>query len=572
MMKSVYILIAVLLISACAALPGGQSGLSPAAGDSDELLTRIRTYSFEGEFDEIRRAGKSFLSRFPGDPAVTEVRLLVASADVELGFFDEAARIADEVIASEASEREKGEALLLVSEVEKAKGGFGESARVILRLLDMEIDRPLSSKARESLAGISDLLTPEVQDSLMDAYGNSKGIEIIMESRLQYAEAVGDTAAVRVLGARLGALYAERPGEPREPSGGTSVPVGAVRGGDAGTPRIGIICPLSGRYSPVGGAFLKGASIAVREAMKRNSVAVELVVGDSRGDPLSARKAAEKLIVEEGVIAIVGAILSSPTIAVAQVADYGGTVLLSPVASEEGISEIGDWIFQISSGVDVEVISISRLACSELGMKRLAFLSANNARSRLIERLFSREVEARGGIVCAAEFYDEGRTDFREHLENVRRSSPEGLFIASDTDDLVLILPQISYYEFGVQLFGTSAWHSNRLLRMSARDMEGAVFPRLPEVKRDEDQLAAAFEFVGESSEEFNTFIMGGYNGTRTILEALAGGARDKGAVRGAVSRVLESRPHEYLEFVSGPGITFYTVHDERFEVFLLQK
>lgn len=570
-MKHVSILIAVLLMSACAAVPGGESTFRSGADESDELLTRIRTYSFEGESEEIRRAGNRFLSRFPDDPAVTEVRLLVASADVELGFFDEAARLAGEIIAGEAAERDRAEAILFLSEVEKARGSFDEAARMILRVLDMEIERPVSAKARESLAGIVDLLPPEAQDSLLGAYADSKGIEIIMESRLQYAEAIGDTAAVRVIGERLGVLYTERPGEPREPSGGTTVPVAAMQRA-AGLPRIGILCPLSGRFSPVGGAFLEGASIAVREAMKRNFLAVELVVGDSRGEALTARSAAERLIGDEDVVAIVGAILSSPTIAAAQVANHSGTVLLSPVATEEGISEIGEWIFQISSGVDVEVISISRLACTELGMKRLAFLSADNARSRSIERLFWREVKARGGLVCAAEFYEEGSTDFREHIERIRQSSPEGLFIASNADDLVLILPQISYYEFGVQLLGTNAWHSNRLLRMSARDMEGAIFPRLPEVQRDKELLAAAFEYVGESSGEFNTFILGGYKGTRTILAALAEGAVDKVTIREAVSRALENRPHEYLEFVSGPGIIFYTVHDERFEIFLTQK
>ena len=388
-----------------------------------------------------------------------------------------------------------------------------------------------------------------------------------MESRLRYAEAVGDMAAVRVFGERLDALYAEHPGEPRAPAGGKRVQVSDLQRA-AGLPKIGILCPLSGRFSPVGETFLEGASIAVREAMKRNSLAVELVVGDSRGDPLAARSAAEKLIGEEGVLAVVGAILSSPTIAAALVAEQRETVLLSPLATEEGISEIGKWIFQISSGIDVEVISISRLACSELGMRRLAFLAPENVRSRTLERLFSREIEAHGGTLCAAEFYREGSTDFKEHLDRVRAGNPEGLFIASDVDDLVLILPQISYYEFGVQLFGTSAWHSNRLLRMSARDMEGALFPQLPEAKRDEELLASAFEYVGESTEEFNTFIVGGYKGMRLLLSVLAEGARDRETIRREVSRALDDRVHQYIEFTSGPGITFYTVRDERFEIF----
>ena len=571
-MKPVLILITVILMSACASMPGEETTLPSGADESEDLLTRIRTYSFEGgEYDGIRKTGTRFLSRFPGHPDATEVRLLVASADIELGFFDEAERLARDVLAGDAEQNESGRALLIISEVDKARGEFDEAARVLLGILDKDAERRLSTQAKKSLGEIADLLPPEAQDSLMSAYPRTDGIEIIIESRLQYAEAVGDTAAVRVLGDRLGDIYAKQPDEPREPTGGTTVPAEVVRRG-AGLVRIGILCPLSGRFSPVGSAFLEGASIAVREAMKRSSLAVELVVGDSRGDPLSAGRAAERLIDEEGVSAIVGAVLSSPTIAAAQVADHRQTLLLSPVATEKGISDIGEWIFQMSSGVDVEVISISRFACFELEMERFAFLAPDNARSHSIERLFEREIEARGGLVCASEFYQEGSTDFKEHLERLRRSSPEGLFIASETDDLVLILPQISYYEFGVQLFGTSAWHSNRLLRMSARDMGGAIFPQLPEARRDEEMLAAAFEYVGESSDEFNTFVTGGYKGTRTVLAAIDGGARERTAIREAVSRSLENRAHAYLEFVSGPGITLYTVRDERFEKFFLQR
>ena len=123
-MKQCLILIGVLFLSACAALPGGESRLPEDANEQDELLTSIRTYSFEGEADQIRKTGKRFLSRFPGDPAAVEVKLLVASADVEMGFYDEAARFAGEVLESDAPERERAEALLIISEVEKAKGGF----------------------------------------------------------------------------------------------------------------------------------------------------------------------------------------------------------------------------------------------------------------------------------------------------------------------------------------------------------------------------------------------------------------------------------------------------------------
>ena len=76
-----------------------------------------------------------------------------------------------------------------------------------------------------------------------------------------------------------------------------------------------------------------------------------------------------------------------------------------------------------------------------------------------------------------AEFYPEGSTDFAESIGRVRAADPEALFIASGTEDLILILPQLSFHEFGSQLLGTSAWNSRRLIRMAGRDLEGALFP-----------------------------------------------------------------------------------------------
>ena len=102
--------------------------------------------------------------------------------------------------------------------------------------------------------------------------------------------------------------------------------------------------------------------------------------------------------------------------------------------------------------------------------------------------------------------------------------------------------------------------------------MEGSLFPQLPEAERDEEMLAAAFDYIGEPSGEYNTFIVGGYKGTRLILSALAEGAGDRASLRAAVERALEKRAHEYIEFVSGPGIPFFTVRDERFEAFMSQR
>jgi len=328
--------------------------------------------------------------------------------------------------------------------------------------------------------------------------------------------------------------------------------------------RIGVLCPLEGRFATLGESFLRGASIALKEARLKGIANVDLVVGDTRGNPLESRSVAERLIEEERVDALLGEVLSSSTIAAAQVAELSKTVLLSPVATEEGISDVGEWVFQMATSSEVEITALAGMACSRLGLRRVAFLSSDDLASRRVARLFGDEVERLGGELVIAEFYPEGSTDFAESIGRVRAADPEALFIASGTEDLILILPQLSFHEFGSQLLGTSAWNSRRLIRMAGRDLEGALFPADIDQRGGERLFTNACALVKEPPGEINQVVIGGYRGTKLLLEALAKSKSGGAPLREEMSRLLEKRRHPFLDLVEGEGILFYTVRNER--------
>jgi len=328
--------------------------------------------------------------------------------------------------------------------------------------------------------------------------------------------------------------------------------------------RIGVLCPLEGRFAPLGESFLRGASIALKEARLRGIKNIELVIGDTRGNPLESRSVAERLIHEERVDALLGEVLSSSTISAAQVAELSKTVLLSPVATEEGIDDIGNWVFQTFLGSEVEIAAIARMAYERLGLRRIAFLSSDDLRSHRSVLLFADEVERLGGELCIAEFYPEGSTDFAEAIGRVRSAAPEALFIASDTEDLILILPQLSFHEFGVQLLGSSGWNSKRLIRMVGKDLEGALFPADVDTRGGEQLFMGACALVNEPVGEINQVVVGGYRGTRLLLEAINRSQSGGEPLREEMSRLLEKRRHPFLDLMSGEGILFYTVRNER--------
>ena len=169
----------------------------------------------------------------------------------------------------------------------------------------------------------------------------------------------------------------------------------------------------------------------------------------------------------------------------------------------------------------------------------------------------------------AAEFYAEGSTDYHESFRVLRESAPEALFIASDTEDLILILPQLSFYEFGVQLLGTSAWNSSRLLRMAGHDMEGAIFPAVLGEQAAEEQFATAAAILDEPVGDVNPFLLGGYEGVKIVLNALQRSGVGGEGLREEMIRFFNNRRHPFLELASGQGIPFHTVRRERIEDFM---
>jgi branched-chain amino acid transport system substrate-binding protein len=566
-MKRFALCLSLLFAISCALVPPPEPPDMKPEQSRDESLGRIRTLRSEGDASALRKAGASFISRFPEDQSIDEVRLITAEADIELGFYDEALEVLFPLTVREVADAAGGRAHILVARAYKAKGLFDKAALSALSALSADLDETQRETAREQLESVVRLLPREELDAIMKSHASAPGVEYVFEAALSYARASQDTAEAGRIIAELEELEREAPPveQPFEEEAAVPVPLGGSRDREVRY-SVGVLCPLGGRYAPLGSEFLKGASVAMKEAREGGLGGAEIVVGDTRGDPLVTRSVAERLIVEEGVVALVGCVLSSSTIVAAHVAEHHGTVLLSPVATEEGIAEIGEHVFQIGSDIEVEIAALARLACGELRLRRIAYLAVDDLRSRRLGGLFDREVTLAGGEVCISAYYPEGSTDFHEMILNLREAAPEALFIASDVEDLILILPQLSFYEFGAQLLGLSTWHSSRLLRMAGRDMEGALFPAHTGERRDEEEFMAAAVLIDEPVEGVNPFVLGGYKGVKTLLAAIEESERGGGDIEGTLIRTLHQRRHPFVELVSGEGVPFYTVRDSRLE------
>ncbi len=294
---------------------------------------------------------------------------------------------------------------------------------------------------------------------------------------------------------------------------------------------IGVVLPLSGKFSSYGEESLRGILLAtgVFDAVTPASdrPAIHLLIRDTQGDDALAAAAVRELASRESVQVILGPLLATECEAAADAAESAGIPLVA-LTSREEVARDRSQVFRVRTMPKDEVQTLAEHAISELGITRFGILYPRDAYGRGLSDLFWTAVEMRGGSIVALSSYDPDSTDFsssikrlvgfellgpqekraikvREALnESARRLladeaalvrdearsmlGPQGrwlppivdfeaLFIPETYENVVLIAPQLAYNEAaGARLMGSEAWNHADLVEIGRHHVEGARF------------------------------------------------------------------------------------------------
>jgi branched-chain amino acid transport system substrate-binding protein len=523
------------LLVSCSIIPSADQPKDSQTWEAAETLTvQIERSMQANDYVMAGMQAKKIMYGYPGFYRADEVYYLASQAAHSLGKFDEAARYAVVVVDSFPTSAKREEALLLASRCLIELQNYRLGADALLKIFSEPSSQDVRSQAEATLRElIRDHLSPGDLEELAQKYPASPLSEkmSLIIAKKEYARG-NHERAYELLGELL---YHFPEGEHAQEArrllklSATPRAESEIRREHVDPAKIGAVLPITGPYSVHGRYFEQGLALAVDEYNQTHEFQVSIVKADSRGAPVDAVKAVRKLTVEEGVIAIIGSIFTVPTIAAAVEANAWQIALLSPLAPMDGIDEIGPWIFQTKVPQEVEVTAIARAAKNDLLLKRFAVLAPDTGERRSLGDFFAGEVLRLGGEMVAAEHYTDGSTTFKDQLDRIREAAPEALFIPGTTDELILILPQINFYDMHARLLGLSSWNSERLIRLAEQSIEGALFPLdvyRGEEKEAYDRLVAAYEkrFGGELS----AVTVAAYFGFKLLLEGIDSGAADR--------------------------------------------
>jgi len=294
--------------------------------------------------------------------------------------------------------------------------------------------------------------------------------------------------------------------------------------------RIGLITPLTGDVKTFGESVKNAFEMAVDEANKAGGVAgmkIVPVVVDDRNDPTEASNAANKLIKQDRVRAIVGSVTSKATIPVSDLAQSGKIPTITPSATNPKVTVADgkrkDFMFRACFIDPFQGKVMAKFARETLFKEKAAVLyDASNDYSKGVAEYFADAFRIMGGKVVAYESYGKDDVDFSALLTKVKASGPDVVFLPDYYNKVGLIAKQAREKGIRADLIGPDGWDSPDLVKIAGEAVEGGYFSNhySPDDTRPEvvAWVKKYKEKFGQTPDALGTLA---YDATNLLLEAI---------------------------------------------------
>lgn len=306
----------------------------------------------------------------------------------------------------------------------------------------------------------------------------------------------------------------------------------ATAGGGGDELVLGLAVPLTdgkGNADVYGVRSRMGAQLAVEELNAGNAFGgarLALRIVDDKGNPTAAIAAADSLVNDPAVLAVVGHVYSGATIAAAQ--QYTGRLpAVATSATSPEISRLGEWIFRVASSDSANAVALAR-AANEMG-RRIAVLYANDDYGQGLARNFVSALRAAGGNVAAMDPFLDDTEDFTPYLRRMQSRNVDLVFVAGLQDPAARAITQARQVGLAARFLGGDGIEG--LAAMGAR-YDGTAVGVLFHGQMSDSARAFVQRYRARYREDPDSQAALAYDAVRLLARALQAGHRDPASIR----------------------------------------
>lgn len=306
--------------------------------------------------------------------------------------------------------------------------------------------------------------------------------------------------------------------------------------------KIGAFLSMTGGTATFGQSSQKGMQLAIDEANAEGGVLgkqLTLVTEDDRSNAQEAKTAAVKLLQQDKVVALLGEVASSSSLAAAPDAQRAQIPMISPASTNPKVTEVGDYIFRVCFIDPFQGEVMAKFAHNSLQATTACLFKDNKSDYSVgLAEYFKNTFTQLGGQILSEESYSGGDIDFKAQLTAMKGSNPQVIFIPGYYTEVGQIARQARELGLTAVLLGGDGWDSPKTIEIGGDAVEGAYFSNH---YSDEDPNPVVQSYIAKFKAKYNEVpdAMGvlGYDCARVLIAAMkSAGTTDGPKLREAIA------------------------------------
>jgi branched-chain amino acid transport system substrate-binding protein len=315
------------------------------------------------------------------------------------------------------------------------------------------------------------------------------------------------------------------------------------------TIKLGHYAAMTGGTAAYGQDTDAGVRMAMEEINAGGGVLgkkIEVDTQDDESKTEGAKTVATKMAADNRMLVAIGEVSSGRTIPAAPVFDAAGIPMVSPSATNIEVTKKGPHIFRICFIDSFQGYVMSKLVKDNLKLTKAAiFTDKKGEYSTGLTEVINKEFPKMGGQIVAQANYQEGDSDFRAQLGQLKQSNPEVIFVPGYYKEVGQIARQAREMGITAPLIGGDGWNGDGLIEGAGgpgKALEGCYF--LDHYSPDDpDPVVQNFvkDFTKKYGSKPSANAALGYDTVKLVVDAIKrAGKEDREAVTKAISETKD--------------------------------
>lgn len=307
--------------------------------------------------------------------------------------------------------------------------------------------------------------------------------------------------------------------------------------GSVGDLALGVLLPLSGRFSPLGNAIKNGVELALDA--HRDRIPLYLAVADSGETVAQATERAAELMSEKRIAALFGPLLAEHGFSIAEVAARHDVPVVNFSKSAE--LQRGAHVLPFGPSPESQARALAFYSQEGLGLKRLALVYPEDGNGRELAAALKREFAARQvEFVFEAGYDRKDANAFPAYAQEIEQRGVDGVLVMDNLQGATRFVGSFNpNARRSLTFLGPLSWDDATQLSRANAVMRGVMFitPFLESSERPEvQQFVSTFRARFGRAPDF--LAAQGFDAATLVVEALIRQAERGGSFEQALASI----------------------------------